>query len=31
MEKSEYRKWKNWAEENQITVYRQSDYEKRKL
>ena len=31
MEKSEYRKWKNWAEENQITVYKQSDYEKRKL
>jgi D-aminoacyl-tRNA deacylase len=31
MKKSEYRKWKNWAEENQITVYNQSDYEKRKL
>ena len=31
MEKSEYRKWKNWAEENQITVYKQSDYKKRKL
>ena len=31
MKRSEYRKWKNWAEENQVTVYNQSDYEKRKL
>ena len=29
MKKSEYRKWKNWAEEKQITVYSQSDYKKR--
>ena len=31
MKKSEYRKWKSWAEENQIVIYNQSDYKKRKI
>ena len=31
MKKSEYRKWKLWAEENQIKVYSQTDYKKRNL
>ena len=30
MKKSEYRKWKLWAEENQIKIYNQTDYKKRK-
>ena len=29
MKKSEYRKWKLWAEENQIKIYNQTDYKKR--
>jgi len=29
MKKVEYRKWKLWAEENQIKVYSQTDYKKR--
>ena len=29
MKKDEYRKWKLWAEENQIKVYSQTDYKKR--
>ena len=29
MKKSEYRKWKLWAEENQIKIYSQTDYKKR--
>ncbi len=31
MKKDEYRKWKLWAEENQIKVYSQTDYKKRNL
>ena len=31
MKKAEYRKWKLWAEENQIKVYSQTDYKKRNL
>jgi len=31
MKKSEYKKWKNWAEENRIKVYNQADYKKRNL
>jgi len=31
MKKDEYRKWKLWAEENQIRVYSQTDYKKRNL
>ena len=27
MKKSEYRKWKLWAENNKISVFKQSDYE----
>ena len=27
MKKSEYLKWKQWAEKNQIDVFKQSDYE----
>ena len=31
MKKSEYRKWKNWAEKNDIKVFSQVDYKKRNL
>ena len=31
MKKSEYLKWKKWAEENNVRVYNQKDYEKRNL
>ena len=31
MKKSEYRKWKNWAEDNDIKVFSQIDYKKRNL
>ena len=27
MKKSEYKKWKMWAEKNQVDVFKQSDYE----
>ena len=29
MKKMDYRKWKEWAEENEIRIFRQSDYKKR--
>ena len=29
MKKNDYRKWKKWAEENEITIFNQSDYKKR--
>ena len=31
MKKTDYRMWKEWAENNQIKVYNQSDYKKRSL
>ena len=31
MKKSEYRKWRKWAENNDIKVFRQVDYKKRNL
>ena len=31
MKKTEYRKWKNWAENNDIKVFSQVDYKKRNL
>ena len=31
MKKTEYRKWKNWAEDNDIKVFSQKDYKKRNL
>jgi D-aminoacyl-tRNA deacylase len=31
MKKTEYRKWKNWAENNDIKVFTQVDYKKRSL
>lgn len=31
MKKSEYKKWKEWAEENEIKVFKQSDYKIRSL
>ena len=31
MKKSEYRKWKNWAEDNDIKIFKQVDYKKRNL
>ena len=31
MKKTEYRKWKNWAEDNDIKVFSQNDYKKRNL
>ena len=29
MKKIDYRKWKEWAEENEIRIFRESDYKKR--
>ena len=31
MKKSEYRKWRNWAEDNNVKVFSQVDYKKRNL
>ena len=31
MKKSEYRKWRNWAEDNDVKVFSQVDYKKRNL
>ena len=31
MKKSEYRKWRNWAEDNNVKVFSQIDYKKRNL
>jgi len=31
MKKSEYRKWRNWAEDNNLKVFSQVDYKKRNL
>jgi hypothetical protein len=31
MKKTEYKKWKEWAEENEIKVFKQSDYKIRSL
>ena len=31
MKKTEYKKWKEWAEKEGIKVYKQSDYKKRSL
>jgi len=31
MKKTDYRMWNEWAENNKIKVYNQSDYKKRDL
>ena len=31
MKKADYRKWKKYADEKEIPVFNQSDYEKRNL